>query len=90
MNAPSVEQLIEEAVERAVARAVSGAGPEKIAYSVTEAAEALGTSEPTVRRLIGEGRIPTVDLGNSRRLIPVDALRRFANGEPAVARLRTA
>lgn len=37
---------------------------EKLAYSVTEAAAAIGVSRSTVWKLVAEKRLPTVKLGH--------------------------
>lgn len=58
---------------------MSAAEVERVALTVTEAAEALGVHPDTVRRLITDGRLPTVPTGTRRQLVPVDALRAFAN-----------
>jgi excisionase family DNA binding protein len=49
--------------------------PDKLAYSVREAAQALGISEWSVRRAIEAGRLPAVRFG-SRIVIPRFALER--------------
>ena len=46
---------------------------EKMAYSASEAAEAVGISERHIRNLINSGQIRTVRLGR-RVLIPREAL----------------
>jgi excisionase family DNA binding protein len=43
----------------------------KLTYSTREVAAMLGVSRPTVDRLVSDGRLPSVDLGPTRRtLIP--------------------
>lgn len=68
---------------------MSAAAPiERIAYSVPETAKSLGCSPDIVRRLVDEGALPVVPTGTRRVLIPVDAIRRFANSQPTDTRLR--
>jgi excisionase family DNA binding protein len=52
----------------------------KIAISPQEAADILGVSLPTVRKLLFTGRIRFARAGR-RILIPVSALEAFLNGE---------
>lgn len=56
--------------------------PHKFAYSVKEVADGLGITRPTVYRLIGEGKLRTVNAG-VRRLIPADALAEYLAGDDA-------
>ena len=49
---------------------------EKILYTPTEAAEALGISRSTIYVLMASGDVPSVRIGACRR-VPVDALRRY-------------
>jgi excisionase family DNA binding protein len=58
---------------------------ERIAYTVPEAAAALGISEDFLRNLIRRDEIPHVRLGR-RVLIPVDALRALIGGKSEPAR----
>jgi excisionase family DNA binding protein len=47
----------------------------KLTYSTREVAAMLGVSRPTVDRLVADGRLPSVDLGPTRRtLIPAWAV----------------
>ena len=47
----------------------------KLTYSTREVAAMLGLSRPTVDRLVADGRLPSVDLGPTRRtLIPAWAV----------------
>lgn len=47
----------------------------KLTYSTREVAAMLGVSRPTVDRLVADGRLPSVDLGPTRRtLIPAWAI----------------
>jgi excisionase family DNA binding protein len=47
----------------------------KLTYSTREVATMLGVSRPTVDRLVADGRLPSVDLGATRRtLIPAWAI----------------
>jgi excisionase family DNA binding protein len=49
---------------------------DKILYTPTEAARALGISRSTIYVLMANGEIPSVRIGSCRRL-PVDGLRRY-------------
>ena len=49
---------------------------EKMLYTPTEAAKALGVSRSTVYVLIANGEVPSVRIGSCRR-VPVDGLRRY-------------
>lgn len=54
---------------------------EPMALGIREAAEALGVSQQTVRRLLAEGRLRRLRVGKARSrgriLIPTTELRRF-------------
>ncbi|WP_415927066.1 helix-turn-helix domain-containing protein [Mesorhizobium argentiipisi] len=54
----------------------SEANPEKLAYSVPGAAEALSLSVDYVWKLVAMGELPSVKIGR-RRLIEADKLRAF-------------
>jgi excisionase family DNA binding protein len=49
---------------------------DKILYTPTEAAQALGISRSTIYVLLASGEIPSVRIGSCRR-VPVDGLRRY-------------
>ena len=49
---------------------------DKILYTPTEAARALGISRSTIYVLMASGEIPSVHIGSCRR-VPVDGLRRY-------------
>ena len=49
---------------------------EKLAYSVAEAANALGIGRSKMYELVMSGAVPSITLGN-RRLIPAHRLREF-------------
>ena len=49
---------------------------DKILYTPTEAAQALGISRSTIYVLLAGGEIPSVRIGSCRR-VPVDGLRRY-------------
>ena len=52
---------------------------DRLAVSPTEAAQLIGVSRPTIYDLLNAERgIPSVKIG-SRRVIPVDGLRRWLN-----------
>jgi excisionase family DNA binding protein len=47
----------------------------KLTYSTREVAAMLGVSRPTVDRLVHDGKLPSIDLGATRRtLIPAWAV----------------
>ena len=50
--------------------------PEKLTYSVVEAAEALGVSKTAMYQIIRTEGFPVIVLGN-RRLIPIEGLKRW-------------
>ena len=56
---------------------------EKIALSVSEVAEALGVSRPTVYQLIHRNDFPSFKVG-SRTLIPRLALEKWANEQTQI------
>lgn len=53
-------------------------GPRRGALSPIEAADWLGVSPATVRRMLADGRLPHVELGSLRR-IAISALERFVD-----------
>lgn len=62
-------------------------GVERVAFSVDEAAESMGTSRETIRELIRSSRnFPHVRITQTRVVIPVQALKEWLNREayPAV------
>lgn len=56
--------------------AAAGGQVAKLAYSVKEAAQALGVSPTTMRRLLKQGKVPSVHTGG-RVLVPVAGLYDF-------------
>ena len=56
--------------------------PEKLAYSIKEAATAVGVGRTTLWKAIAEERLLAVKLG-TRTLIPSDALRAWIGSLPA-------
>jgi excisionase family DNA binding protein len=61
----------------------------KLTFSTREVAAMLGVSRPTVDRLVADGRLPSVDLGPTRRtLIPAWAIEDLV-GAPARPEART-
>jgi excisionase family DNA binding protein len=58
--------------------------PEKAAFSVEEACTYIGTSRPTVYRLMDSGAIPSFHIGR-RRLILKEDLDRFIQEQKAMA-----
>ena len=56
---------------------------QKLTYSVVEAAEALGVSKTTMYRIIQIEGFPVIVLG-SRRLIPIEGLKRWIEERAAI------
>lgn len=55
----------------------------KLTFSTREVAAMLGVSRPTVDRLVADGRLPSVDLGPTRRtLIPAWAIEELVAAPP--------
>lgn len=59
--------------------------PEKLAYTMKEAAAALGIGRTTLWRAVSEGQLAALKLG-SRTLIPADALRQWVGSMPSRGR----
>ena len=57
---------------------------DKIAYSVTETAQVLGVSRPTVYALIKQPGFPVFRVGG-RKLISVDGLRNWVRNQAEVS-----
>ena len=76
-----VEAISERVVEKLrAAPAESTPAVPRVLYTAKEAGEALGIPESAVRRLIKERKLPKhPNLGTNIR-IPVEAVRRFAEG----------
>jgi len=55
--------------------------PEKLAYSIKDAAKALGLGTTTINRMIKDGRLKAVKIGG-RTLIPAAALRAIIDNAP--------
>lgn len=68
--------MVREAIERAEARGEERARARRTHYSVAEAAEALGISPTHCRRMIDEGVVPSLRLGE-RVVVPRVALERL-------------
>jgi excisionase family DNA binding protein len=49
---------------------------DKLLYTPVEAAHALGLSRSTIYVLMANGQVPSVRIGNSRR-VPAEGLRRY-------------
>ena len=86
MSTPTLEELIAGIVRQEFKAALEPlmgalAGVPKMAYSVPQAAKALGTSTTTVRSLVAAGHLATVPHIEGRILIPVADLRRFAESQ---------
>lgn len=57
--------------------------PTRLAYHIKEAAALLGVSRCLIFRLLAEGQLGSIRIGN-RRLIPADELKAFLRRECAV------
>lgn len=55
--------------------------PDKLALSVTEAAQLLGVSRPTVYNLLAREDFPVFSVGN-RRLISAEGLKEWVMAQP--------
>ena len=79
---PTLDQLLRDTIREAVHdEFVSYTAPEPtLAVNITEAAHELRTSVETVRRLIHDGYLPTVEMGTNRHIIPRRALEAYING----------
>jgi excisionase family DNA binding protein len=55
--------------------------PEKLTYTLKQAATALGVGKTTLYKAISEGSLHAVKLGN-RTLLPAEALRNWINALP--------
>ena len=64
--------------------AVSGIAPSKIAYTIKEAAAAIGLSRSTIYKLMASGELQTIRIGQ-RRLIRAEALSRLLTGSEQVS-----
>lgn len=54
---------------------------DKLAYSITEAAEALSLGRTTINRMIRDGQIKAVKVGG-RTLIPAESLQAVLSNAP--------
>lgn len=57
--------------------------PQKLTYSVVEAAAALGVSKTAMYQIIRTEGFPVIVLG-SRRLIPIDSFKRWMEERAAI------
>ena len=57
---------------------------DKLAYSITEAAQVLGVSRPTVYALIKQPGFPVFSVGN-RKLVSVEGLRDWIRSQTEVS-----
>ncbi len=82
VEAPSLDQFLTDAIDRAVDAAFERhTAPEPtLTVNVNQAAHELNVSIETVRRLILDGHLPTVDMGTNRHIIPRRALEAYVNG----------
>ena len=55
--------------------------PDKLTYTIKEAAAALGVGRTTLWRAVADGKLPAVKFG-SRTLIPADGLRQWISAMP--------
>jgi excisionase family DNA binding protein len=69
------DNLVAEPILAPPSAALGGLMP--LLLSVSQAAEALGVSESTVRQLMNNGLITYVQVGTSKRMIPRAALQQF-------------
>ncbi len=70
-----IHHVVADAVTAALTEVAAGRpAPYPVAVGVTQAATLLSVSPDTIRRLIANGRLRTLDLGTKRRLIPTVAL----------------
>jgi len=56
--------------------------PEKLAYTMKEAADVLGVGKSTLYKALAAGKLSAIKLG-SRTLIPADALRQWVAAMPS-------
>lgn len=77
-----LEKVIDRAVAAGIERYQSRFGAVRLhAYTIGEAATALRTSEPTIRKLIEQGHLPVVPHMGRRKVIPVAAIEALATTE---------
>ena len=85
----AIKRLVTEALDEVLAPIRARlADPEPLAWTVAQTARALSTSEPTIRRLIREGVLPTVPHMGARVLIPRWAVEELVRGERPAEGLR--
>jgi excisionase family DNA binding protein len=79
---PTLDQILRDTIREAVHDEFAAyVAPEPtLAVNLTEAARELRTSPETVRRLIHDGYLPTVEMGTNRHIIPRRALEAYING----------
>lgn len=58
---------------------------ERLTYTAAEAAEALGVHPDTIRSMVRDGRLPTIDTGTKRVIIPRWAIDELVNAGRGVA-----
>ena len=82
----TLEAAISDAVRSAVLEAMelhqTAAGIQREALSISEAADAVGVSPETMRRLVDSGEVPArrTANGGGRVLIPLQGLRQWLAG----------
>lgn len=62
--------------------------PEPLTYTIPQTATVIGTSEPTVRKLVAAGLLPLVPHMGDRRLIPRVAVEAFVHAGMTPANLK--
>lgn len=78
------------ASERVAVQAVPPEIPrEKLTYTMKEASAALSISRTILWRLVADGKVPAIKLGN-RTLIPAEGLRAWLHSMPSVRKNRRA
>lgn len=78
-------------VTAAIDRALQAhTGTRRLAWTVKETADSLGTSPDTIRKLIRDGHLPTVPHMGTRQLVPVVALEQFVSAATPAAGARAA
>jgi len=78
-------RVVEQVAERVVARVLPllESQAEREALSLDATAEALSVSRSTVKRLIADGHLDSKLVGQ-RRIVPVEAVRRFVQDHASV------
>lgn len=75
------ERILVEPTPTVVRAPAADLTPDKLMYTVKEAAAAIGVGRTTLYKALSSGTLSAVKLGN-RTLIPADGLRRWINSWP--------